>query len=144
MTLEQRYAALLSVPEFQDLPADALATLAAGMREEHYQGGETVIVAGELADRVFVLCGGMLDVTQPGRDGVLRRLGPGTLLGELAFFAETPRTATVQAAVPSILLSLGFENFRAFLLRHPTSLLILTGRIVRTLRELEMAGVNRL
>ncbi len=143
MTLEERYDALLAVLEFQDLPQDALSALAAGMREERFQPGETVVAAGETADRVFVLCAGALDVTQPGRDGVLRRLGPGTLLGELAFFADTVRTATVQAALPSTLLSLGFENFRAFLMRHPASLLVLTGRIVRTLREIELAAVSQ-
>ena len=137
MTLEQRFHALAAVPEFRDMPNEARAALAASMREEIYAAGETVIAAGDTADRVYVLCEGVLEVTQEGRAGVVRQLERGALLGELAFFADAVRTATVRAAGASVLLSLHFENFRAFLLSNPKSALILTGRIVRTLRNLE-------
>jgi CRP/FNR family transcriptional regulator len=137
MTLEERLRALLAVPEFRDLAAPARAALAAAMRAETFAAGETVIAAGEPADRVFVLCLGSLEVTRDGRQGIVRRLEPGTLLGELAFFADEVRTATVRAATDCVLLSLPFENFRAFLLTHPEAALVLAGRIVRTLREVE-------
>lgn len=137
MTLEDRLHALALVPEFRDMAADDRAVLAAAMREEFFAAGETVVDAGERADRVFVLCDGRLDVTQPGREGVLRALERGALLGEIAFFADDVRTATVRAATDCALLSLPFENFRAFLLAHPESALTLAGRIVRTLRSLE-------
>jgi CRP-like cAMP-binding protein len=135
MTLEERFRALSAVPEFRTMQKDALAALAAGMREEAFAAGEVVIEAGELADRVFVLCEGALEVSLSGR--VVRRLERGALLGELAFFADGARTATVRAVGACTMLSLHFENFRAFLLRHPEVLLTLTGRIVRTLRDLE-------
>ena len=137
MTLEQRFHALAAVPEFRDMPNEARAALAASMREESYAAGETVIAAGDTADRVYVLCEGVLEVILEGRAGVVRQLERGALLGELAFFADAVRTATVRAASASVLLSLHFENFRAFLLGNPKSALILTGRIVRTLRNLE-------
>ncbi len=143
MTLEQRCDALAAVPELAAIPARSRAALAAGMRQERYAAGETVVELGERADRVFVLCDGMLEVTQDGRAGPLRRLGGGALLGELAFFARGVRTATVRAVEPSVLLSLPYENFRAFLLRHPESLLALTGRTVAALREAEEALAGR-
>ena len=145
MTLEERLSALVAVPEFRKLPPGARATLAAAMQEEAYHPGETVVAAGERADRVFVLCTGLLEVTLAGRAEVVRRLERGALLGELAFFAGEVRTATVRAAETSVLLSLPFENFRAFLLANPEGALILTARIVRTLRELEaeMAALRR-
>ncbi len=137
MTLEGRYAVLRAVAEFRDLPQDALAALAASMREERFGPGETVVASGEAADRVFVLCEGVLHVSQAARDGVLRRLERGALLGELAFFADAVRTATVRAAGPCVLLSLPFDRFRAFLLSHPESTLVMTGRIIRALCEAE-------
>jgi CRP-like cAMP-binding protein len=139
MTLEERFRALGMVSELRDIPTEARAALAASMREELFAPAEIVIAAGEHADRVFVLCHGMLEITQEGRAGVVRRLEPGTLLGELAFFADTPRTATVRALDTCILLSLPFENFRAFLISNPESLLVLTKRMVRTLRDLELS-----
>lgn len=137
MTLEERLHALAAVAEFRELAAEARAALAAAMREEVYAAGETVIAAGEQADRVFVLCDGVLEVMLAGRAEVVRRLERGALLGELAFFADDVRTATVQAKTDCTLLSLPFENFRAFLLAHPEGTLILAARIVRTLRALE-------
>jgi CRP-like cAMP-binding protein len=132
MTLEERLHALALVPEFRDLPPDARGALAAAMRAETFRAGEIVTAVGEPADRVFVLCAGSLDVM--GDSGVKRRLEPGTLLGEIAFFADELRTATVLAATDCELLSLPFANFRAFLLTNPEAALILTGRIVRMLR----------
>ncbi len=143
MTLEERYRALTMVPELRGMEADARATLAAGMREEAFAAGEVVVAAGEQADRVFVLCGGTLEITQDGRAEIIRRLGPGTLLGELAFFADTARTATVRAADAATLLSLPFANFRAFLLRNPESLLVLAARLARTLLDLEAKVAGR-
>jgi CRP-like cAMP-binding protein len=137
MTLEERLHALSVAPEFRNIPAKAGAALAAAMREEHLAAGEIVLSEGERADRVFVLCEGVLELTQAGRLGVVRRLGRGALLGELAFFSDEVRTATVRAASDGILLSLPFENFRAFLLANPESLLIFAGRIVSMLRSTE-------
>ena len=137
MILADRLSALAAVPEFRDLAPALRSSLAAAMREEIFDAGETVMQAGEPADRVFVLCEGTLEVTQPGRAGVVRQLERGTLLGELAFFTDEVRTATVRAATHAVLLSLPFENFRAFLLAHPEGALRLAGRVVRALREAE-------
>lgn len=143
MTLEQRYEALTLVPDLGAIPAQSRAVLAASMRQERFAAGETVIGVGDQADRVFVLCEGRLDVTQLGRAEPLRRLVPGALLGELAFFADGERTASVQAVEDCLLLSLPYENFRAFLLGHPESLFALTRRIVHTLRDAERALADR-
>jgi CRP/FNR family cyclic AMP-dependent transcriptional regulator len=143
MTLEERLRALIEVPEFRDMASDSRAVLAAAMREEFFAAGEIVVEAGEQADRVFVLCEGSLAVTQPGRAGIVRTLERGALLGELAFFEDEVRTATVRAGIDSVLLSLPFENFRAFLIAHPASALILAGRIVRALRALEAEVARR-
>ena len=139
MTFEQRYDALAAVPELSAIPAQARATLAASMRQERFAAGEAVIAIGDQADRVFVLCEGALEVTQAGRAEPLRRLEPGALLGELGFFADSVRTATVRAVGACVLLSLPYENFRAFLFKYPETLFLLTKRIVHTLRDAEAA-----
>jgi CRP-like cAMP-binding protein len=143
MTLEERLRALIQVAEFRDMAADDRAVLASAMHEEFFTAGETLVEAGEHADRVFVLCEGRLVVTLPERAGIVRMLEPGTLLGELAFFEDEVRTATVRADTDAVLLSLPFENFRAFLLAYPGSALILAGRIVRALRRLEAEVAGR-
>ena len=137
MTLDERLQVLSAVPEFRGMPAQARSTLASAMREEFFASGETVVAKGEHADRVFVLCQGSLEVSQMENVKGVRRLERGALLGELAFFANDMRTATVRAVSDCTLLSLPYENFRAFLIAYPESALILTARIVRTLRDVE-------
>ena len=137
MTLDERAGNLMAVEEFRNMPAQARAALAAAMREEFFARGETVIAAGEPADRVFILCGGSLEVARAGAVGATRGLTRGALLGELAFFAGDVRTATVRATSDSVALSLPYEKFRAFLLSYPESALILAARIVTTLRSVE-------
>lgn len=137
MSPDERITSLAVVAEFRGIAPQALAMLAAAMREERFVKGEMIIAAGEVGDRVFVLCQGELEVTQPELAGRVQRLGRGALLGELAFFAGKTRTATVRAAADSVLLSLPYTNFRDFLLTHPESSLILTERLVRKLLNAE-------
>jgi CRP/FNR family transcriptional regulator, cyclic AMP receptor protein len=145
MILDERVRVLALVPEFRDMGAGDRAVLAAAMHEESFAAGETVVDAGDLGDRVFVVAAGRLEVTQPPRVGVVRTLERGVLLGELSFFAGAVRTATVRAAADSLLLSLPFADFRGFLLAHPESTLVLAGRVVRALLalEAEIAGEPR-
>jgi CRP-like cAMP-binding protein len=142
MTLDERLATLQMVPEFRQLAGPECTALASAMREEIYEKGEVVCVEGEVADRVFILHSGELSVTQAGREGVVQQLSRGALLGEVAFFDGSLRTATVTATTPSTILSLEFERFRKFLLAHPDSALIIAARIVHMLRHAETALVE--
>lgn len=142
MTLDERLATLQMVPEFRQLVGPERTALASAMREETYEEGEVVCGEGEIADRVFVVHGGEFSVTQSGRDGVVQQLSRGALLGEVAFFDGSLRTATVTATTPSTILSLEFERFRKFLLAHPDSALVIAARIVHMLRHAETALVE--
>lgn len=142
MTLDERLATLQIVPEFRQLAGPERTALASAMREEIYEKGELVCVEGEVADRIFILHTGELSITQSGRDGVVQHLSRGALLGEVAFFDGSLRTATVTATAPSTILSLEFERFRKFLLANPDSALIIATRIVRMLRHAETALVE--
>jgi CRP/FNR family cyclic AMP-dependent transcriptional regulator len=139
MTLEERTLTLSMIPEFRELRGPERRHLASAMREEAYSTGEVVCREGEPADRVFVVHNGMLVVTQSGRDGAVRHLTRGALVGELAFFDGNVRTATVSAATESELLSLDYERLRKFLLAHPDAALVMAARIARMLRSAEEA-----
>jgi hypothetical protein len=89
-----------------------------------------------------VVHSGELSVTQAGREGVVQRLSRGALLGEVAFFENRLRTATVTATTPCSILSLEFERFRKFLLAHPDSALLIAARIARMLRNAEATLVE--
>ena len=71
--------------------------------------GGVLVEEGSTGDEAFFVARGELDVqknaNKPGAPPIaLARLGSGTLFGEMALLSRAPRTATVLAAVPSIVL----------------------------------------
>ncbi|HEX3777165.1 MAG TPA: cyclic nucleotide-binding domain-containing protein [Polyangiaceae bacterium] len=70
--------------------------------------GTTLVEEGSVGDEAFFVARGELDVQKAGKGGAapigLARLGNGALFGEMALLSRAPRTATVIAAVPSVVL----------------------------------------
>jgi NTE family protein len=87
------------------------------MRTVHVDAGEVVVRQGDAADRLYLVVSGRLRVLK--RDGhgmrVLRELGAGTALGELALLTAEARSATVEAVRDSVLLELDEATFHALL-----------------------------
>ena len=93
------------------LPGPTLAALASHLRVERVDAEETVITAGSVGDRFYLVRSGRLQAIAP--DGtVLGQIAPGEGFGELALIDRTPRTATVQALEPSELWSLDSAHFQ--------------------------------
>jgi putative peptide zinc metalloprotease protein len=110
---ERRTRAILlgRVRFLEGLPGAALLALAAHLRIERVAAGETVITAGSVGDRFYLVRSGRLQAVAP--DGtVLGTIVPGEGFGELALIDRTPRTATVQALEPAELWSLGRAHFQ--------------------------------
>ncbi len=94
--------------------------------------GDVVIREGEPGDRYYVLESGALLVTQHGR--YLNRLAErGTGFGEIALLRDVPRTATVSAEAPSVLLVLERIDFLEAVTGH--DLARLEAERVATTRE---------
>jgi cAMP-dependent protein kinase regulator len=70
--------------------------------------GTTLVEEGSTGEEAFFVARGELDVQKAGKAGAapigLARLGSGALFGEMALLSRAPRTATVIAAVPSVVL----------------------------------------
>ena len=71
--------------------------------------GKVLVAEGSTGDEAFFVARGELDVqkaaAKPGAAPIaLARLGSGALFGEMALLSRSPRTATVVASVPSVLL----------------------------------------
>lgn len=78
--------------------------------------GDVVVRQGDPADRFYLVADGGVRVTQTEREGGtethLRDLEAGDIFGEIGLLRRTPRTATVTATAPGLLLSLDGEAFR--------------------------------
>lgn len=126
-------------PLFRGLGKPALERLATDARAVTLRGGDYLFRSGDAADRLFVVRAGRLRVLVEHDDGprVVRELGPGDVLGELALLTGSPRSASARAVRDSELLSLEAGRFDALLAGDAT----FSRALLRELaRQLQVSG----
>jgi len=75
--------------------------------------GDVIITEGQVEEAFYVVLSGELEATVE-LNGTARRLGrlqAGSLFGEVAFFGDVPRTASVRATCPSTVLRVDRADF---------------------------------
>jgi NTE family protein len=98
-------------------PPQWIATRAA-MRARRVTRGETLIERGAVAETLYVVNFGLFEVL--GADGrVMAEIGANELIGEIGFFADEPRTASVVAARDSEVAGISRAEFEALCERLP-------------------------
>ncbi len=113
--------ALEDAAVFAALPASARAELVAGATIEDVAEGEWLFRAGDPADSLYIVDTGALEVvgTVDGEQRVLRTCSRGSVVGELAALAETPRSASVRARRDATVVRVGARALRGSLAEHP-------------------------
>jgi MFS family permease len=92
------------------LPAPQLESVARHATWLAVEDGESLIREGEAGDRYFVLASGSVRVTKGSQ--LLRRLAtPGDGFGEIALLRDVPRTASVTASAPVVVLAIDRADF---------------------------------
>ncbi|MDH3675600.1 MAG: cyclic nucleotide-binding domain-containing protein, partial [Anaerolineae bacterium] len=122
---------------YRPLPAELMLEFAHRFCLAKFAPGETVIWKNERNDDVYLLIEGQLDVLA-SQDGQLTRIGtikPGQMFGELAFFTEDRRVATVRARIPSECFVLTDVDLQLLAYRHPTILMQMAGALAKRLAE---------
>jgi len=102
-------ALLNSVGVLAPLPGICIERLAVAAGRWAVEPGEVVVHQGEPGQEFFVVADGVLVVSVEGRE--VRRLRGGDAFGEVALLRHVPRTATVVATHPSVLLTLDRDAF---------------------------------
>ena len=137
----QVLAALGQVELFAGLPEAVLQQIAAVARSREYDKGELLFVEGDIGDSLLLLVSGSVTVFRTSADGeraALNVLEPPEVLGEIALLDGAPRSASVEATEPSVVLSLSRQEFFGLLRAQPTVLEPLMrqlGTMVRRLTE---------
>ncbi|MFL6023664.1 MAG: MFS transporter, partial [Marmoricola sp.] len=132
--LEAPRRGLQSVSAFRGLAPEAADDLAERGTRQELRAGEVLFREGEDGPSVFVLLSGRLRVEKHGE--VIRELGNGSLVGELAVLAGAPRGATVIAARDSVLLEIAGEDVRSVLASQPAAALSVAGVLAEQVRTL--------
>ena len=84
--------------------------------------GEIIVSAGDAADSMHFILDGRVGIMIPKSDGGttrVRSLGRYTTIGEMGLVSKTPRNATIQAEVASVLYVLSTQQFEALKSESP-------------------------
>ncbi len=129
---------LLEVPMFQTLPTSERQRIAAMMREERVPEGRVIFEVGDPGASMYIVERGRIRISVPGDSGAevtLATLGTGEFFGELALLDQNPRSARATAAEDTTLLSLGRDQFLAFVTARPDTALAMLHATAKRLRH---------
>jgi CRP-like cAMP-binding protein len=118
---EPEHNAISAQPVFSALGRDALRALCAACTPIWVTAGTAVIEQGSAGSEAYFVARGELEARRE-RDGetlVLSRFASGAMFGEMAFVARAPRTGSVVATRPSIVLELKRDALDALAELHP-------------------------
>jgi hypothetical protein len=132
----RRLALLDQTDIYRPLPAEMMLELAQTLCRVKLAPGETIIWERELNDDVYILTEGELEASVTQADGDIIRLAaiqPGEVFGEMAFFTQEPRNATVRATMSSECFVLKDSDLRLLAFRHPMLLMQMAGVLAKRL-----------
>ena len=113
---------LAGVPPFVGLSSAQLRDLAALTRCETVKQRAELFHKGDAGSELYVVVSGRLKAlttSLEGDDVVFNIHGPGDLVGEIGMLAGLPRTATISALEPCVLLALSRRDLLGLLRTHP-------------------------
>lgn len=139
----QRLAMLDQTDLYRPLPPALILELARKFSLVKYAAGETVLWQGEYNDDVYFLLEGRLEVlvTRSGQQEVVNHIRPGEMFGEIAFFTEDPRSATVRALEASRCFVLTDADLQLMSFNHPPLLMRMASALAK--RLVSMYEINR-
>ena len=108
---------LKRVPLFAGVKDRDLGRLAKVLSERTFAEGEAITTEGESGVGFFVIEHGNATVSLKGE--IIRTLGPGDHVGEIALIDEGPRSATVTASTDVRCRGMAAWEFRSFVQEHP-------------------------
>lgn len=114
-------AMLRDIGLFGGLDDETLALLARELPTSTVDIGATVVEEGDTSAEMFVVIGGELEVVKRGPKGGEFRValfGPGDWFGEMSILDVQPRSATVRAVAPTMLVRITAEHVEKLLYRR--------------------------
>jgi HEAT repeat protein len=133
-----RMLVLRRVPIFASLGPEDLQRVAAAASERSWAEGDVLMREGEIGSDLIVIVEGTVSVIHEdeGARNVLRRVGPGEHIGELAVLREAPRAATVEADGPHVRgLVISGEAVHALLRERPDAAMAMLATLAERMSQ---------
>ncbi len=130
---------------FVDLAPSVLDVLVRAMSAVSFAPGDCLMRQGEPGDRLLLVLEGRANAFLANRAGgasAFATFGPDDAIGEMALLTDHPRSATVTAETAMRCLSLGVDEFRRLVGRHPELAIVLTNLLADRLGASEVDGMG--
>jgi CRP-like cAMP-binding protein/Zn-dependent protease len=105
-----RLAILREIPVFEQFNGNELLRIAKRLKRLDFAKADVIFAQGERGDSFYIIESGEVSVEIDS--AVHAKLGVGEYFGEIALIMDFPRTATVVAVQPTVLLRLKSRDFR--------------------------------
>ncbi|MCX5781744.1 MAG: cyclic nucleotide-binding domain-containing protein [Elusimicrobia bacterium] len=95
---------LKSVFIFEEIEDNLLNELSKQLKEVAFKSGDIVFKENDRADSFFIVDSGRVTISKQlgkEKEKILIVFTPGNVFGEMAFFSDSPRTATAKASMDS-------------------------------------------
>jgi CRP-like cAMP-binding protein len=138
MTDGKEYLGLAANPLFRQLSSEALDEISGLMVKESHKAGDTIFLAGERGDALYIVDSGKVRIwvrDGDGNDVTLSELEPGNFFGEMSVLDGGKRSANATASLDTTLHCLLRKAFEGFLLEHPRAALEVVRGIGERLRQ---------
>ncbi|MGB5809113.1 MAG: cyclic nucleotide-binding domain-containing protein [Polyangiales bacterium] len=112
---------LVNIGLFGGLSRETLEILAESLPTSRVEAGEIVVEEGDTSTQMFVVIGGELEVIKKGESGGDVRVavfGPNDWFGEMSIIDVQPRSASVRAVAPTLVLAVTAEHVENLLYRR--------------------------
>jgi NTE family protein len=133
-------SSLALIEAFRDLPPRELADLEQRLVPLSVRRGEVLVRQGDKAGALYLVVSGRFAVDVDGRH--VAEVGSGAPIGEVAFFADGKRTATVTALRDSLVLKLPRADFMELTETYPVILRPIMVTLARRLAD-TLAGEDQ-
>ena len=104
---------------FTGVTSNDLLALEAIVERKSYIAGDLVYNEGEVADALFLIEMGAVDIVPSGKEMVFATIGSGQGFGELSFFESGARPASASARERTYLLRIPYERLSKVLAGRP-------------------------
>ena len=132
-------AILRRISLFDSVEEKALPELAQCLESIQLDAGRILFYENDPGDCFFIIVEGNLEIIKAfgsPEERLLKDLGSGKFIGEMSMFGlEGRRSATVRAGIPTTLLNMNHDSFRALLHRQPDLALEVTRQLSLRLRN---------
>ncbi|MEB3204694.1 MAG: cyclic nucleotide-binding domain-containing protein [Candidatus Sericytochromatia bacterium] len=110
---------LEAIPLFSSLSSDEAGSVMKAGTILPIRSGDRLLAAGETGREFYLILKGMLGVTLPGLSKPVSLLGPGEIVGEMAFLADAPRSADVEVFKDGEVMVLSEDSFLKLASQQP-------------------------